>query len=403
MTRDSDPAPEIDVERWRDEFPILSETVYMISNSLGAMPARARDDLAEYAETWATRGVRAWEEGWWEMAAGTGDRIGAIVGAPAGSVCMQENVTTALMTVLSSLSPRPGRRAIVSTEMDFPSALYLYRAQQAAGMELRLVPAEPDLSVRTERILDAIDASTLVVSVSHVLFRNSWILDARAIVEKARRVGAPVILDVYQSAGIVPLDLTALGVDYAVGGCLKWLCGGPGTGFLYARPDRLASTTPRFTGWLAHREPFAFEGELRSRDDASKLMNGTPAIPAFYAARAGLEIVREAGVEAIRARSKRMTAHLMQRIDALGFSFTASRDPERVAGTVALDVPDARFVARTLKRHDFLVDYRPRAGIRISPHFYNTFEELDAVLDETARTVRERDYDLEEPFASGVT
>jgi len=395
--------PRVDVERWRREFPILADSVYMISNSLGAMPARARDSLAAYAETWATRGVRAWEEGWWEMAGALGDLIGQIVGAAPGSVCMQENVTTAHMTVLSSLEPRPGRRTIVSTAMDFPSVLYLFQAQ-APGMELRLAPGEPDLSVRTERLVEAIDESTLVVAISHVLFRSSYIMDAAAVIEKAHRVGAPVILDVYQSAGIVPLDLGALGVDYAVGGCLKWLCGGPGTGFLYTRPDRLASTTPRFTGWVAHRDPFAFDPSgLEPRADALKLMNGTPPIPAFYAARPGLEIVREVGVEAIRARSKRMTAHLMERIDALGFRFNASRDPERVAGTVALDVPDARFVARTLKRRDFLVDYRPRAGIRISPHFYNTFEELDRVLDETERIVREKDYDPGEPFGSVVT
>jgi kynureninase len=236
-----------------------------------------------------------------------------------------------------------------------------------------------------------------------VLFRSSYVLDAASVGETARRVGAPVILDVYQSAGIVPLDLASIGVDYAVGGCLKWLCGGPGTGFLYARPDLLASTAPRVTGWAAHRDPFCFAGELEYRDDALRLMNGTPSIPAFYAARPGLEIVREVGVERIRARSMRMTAHLMRRIDELGFSFNASRDPGRVAGTVALDVPDARFVSRTQTRRGYLVDYRPRAGIRISPHFYNTFEELDRLLDEAARIVSEKDYDLGESFESRVS
>ncbi len=392
-----------EMERWRAEFPILENSVYMINNSLGAMPKGARDGLAEYAEVWATRGIRAWGETWWEMGNAVGDTIGRIVGAPPATVCMQENVTTAEATVLSSLRPTAERNTIVATEMDFPSLLYLYQAQQEAGFRLRLVPGEPDLSVRTDRILDAIDGSTLVVAVSHVLFRNSYILDAAAIVEKARSVGARVLLDVYQSAGIIPLDVTALGVDYAVGGCLKWLCGGPGTGFLYTRPDLLADAKPQFTGWLAHREPFAFEPTLRTRDDAMRLMNGTPPIPAYYAARPGLEIIKQVGVDSIRERSKQMTAHLLSRVDELGFEFHASRDPERIAGTVAVDVPEGRFVSRTLNRNDFVVDYRVGAGIRVSPHFYNAFDEIDAIMDEMARIVNEKDYDLDEPFASVVT
>ncbi len=391
------------IESLRAEFPILESNVYMISNSLGAMPRGARDGLAEYAEVWGSRGIRAWGETWWEMGGEIGNCIGEIIGAPAGSICMQENVTTAQMTVLSSLRPTADRNTIVATEMDFPSLLYLYEAQREAGFDLKLVPGEPDLSVRTDKILDAIDESTLVVAVSHVLFRNSYILEAAAIVEKARSVGARVLLDVYQSAGIIPLDVTALGVDYAVGGCLKWLCGGPGTGFLYTHPDLLAAAKPKFTGWLAHREPFSFEPTLRTRDDAMRLMNGTPPIPAYYAARAGLEIIKQVGVDNIREQSKRMTAHLLRRVDALGFQFHASRDPERIAGTVAVDVPDGRFVARTLHRNDYLVDYRVKAGIRISPHFYNTFDEIDAIMNEMARIVRENDYDLDEPFASVVT
>ena len=394
---------QLEMERWRAEFPILESSVYMISNSLGAMPSGARDGLAEYAEVWATRGIRAWGEIWWEMGGEIGNRVGEIIGAPSGSICMQENVTTAQMTVLSSLRPTADRNTIVATEMDFPSLLYLYEAQREAGFDLRLVPGEPDLSVRTDKLLDAIDDSTLVVAVSHVLFRNSYVLDAVAIIEKARSVGARVLLDVYQSAGIIPLDVTALEVDYAVGGCLKWLCGGPGTGFLYTRPDLLATAKPRFTGWLAHREPFSFEPSLRTRDDAMRLMNGTPPIPAYYAARAGLEIIKEVGVDNIREHSMRVTAHLLDRIDALGFQFHASRDPERIAGTVAVDVPDGRFVARTLHRNDYLVDYRVQAGIRVSPHFYNTFEEIDAIMDEMARIVEEKDYDLDEPFTSVVS
>jgi kynureninase len=383
-----------DLERWRDEFPILSRTVYMISNSLGAMPRQTARHLAEYAEIWATRGVRAWEERWWEMPRDIGDRIARIVGAPAGAVSMHENVTTAHMVALSSVRPSGARRRIVCTAMDFPSMVYLYHAQQAAGFEVRVVAAEDDLSVRTDRVVDAIDDSTAVVAVSHVLFRTSYIMDAAAIIRRAHEVGALVILDTYQSAGIIPVDVGALGADFAVGGCLKWLCGGPGSAFLYTRPDLLRQMKPAFTGWVAHQHPFDFDiADAATRDDAMRMMNGTPAIPAYYAALAGLDIINAVGVDRIRARSRELTARLLARVDEHGFKSAAPRDPERLAGTVAVDVPDALLVARTLKARDFVVDYRPRVGIRISPHFYNTPDEIDRIVAEMQSIVTTRDYD----------
>jgi kynureninase len=382
-----------DLTRWRDEFPILSQTVYMISNSLGAMPRRTADHLAEYARTWATRGVRAWEERWWEMPIEVGNKIARIIGAPAGSVSMHENVTTAHMIVLSSLQPSASKRRIVCTEMDFPSMLYLYDAQQARGFEVTVVPAEDGLSIRTERLLDAIDDTTAVVACSHVLFRTSTILDAAAIVQRAHAVGAPVILDAYQSAGVVPLDVSALDVDFAVGGCLKWLCGGPGNAFLFTRPDLLKTIRPSFTGWLSHRAPFTFDtGAIDPREDAMRMMNGTPAIPAYYAALAGLEIVDAVGVDRIRDASQTLTTRLLTLVDQYGFTSVSPRDPARRAGTVAVDVADAIHVSRTLKARDFIVDYRPPVGIRISPHFYNTTDEVDRIMAEIAEIARTKDY-----------
>jgi kynureninase len=384
----------MDLEKWRAEFPILSRSVYMINNSLGAMPRRTAENLAAYADAWATRGVRAWEERWWEMPAEVGHRIAGIIGAASGTVSMHENVTTAHLVALSCQRPSASRRRIVCTAMDFPSMVYLFREQQANGFELHVVPAEDDLTVRTDRLLDAIDETTAIVAVSHVLFRTSYIIDAAAIVARAHQVGAVMILDTYQSAGIVPVDVAALGVDFAVGGCLKWLCGGPGNAFLYTRPDLRKTSRPAFTGWVSHPNPFAFDiDESSLRDDAMHMMNGTPAIPAYYAALAGLEIIGEIGVDRIRAKSKMLTARLLARIDECGFTSAASRDPERLAGTVAVDVPDAALVARTLKARDFIVDYRPPVGVRISPHFYNTIDEVDAIMSEIESIVATKRYD----------
>jgi kynureninase len=382
-----------DFERWRAEFPILSRTVYMISNSLGAMPRRAAKDLADYAETWATRGVRAWEERWWEMPLEIGNKIAWLIGAPHGTVSMHENVTTAHLVALSCVRPSSSRRRLVCTAMDFPSMVQLFRRQEPSGFELAIVPAEDDLSVSTGRLIDAIDERTAVVAFSHVLFRTSYIMDAAAIVARAHQVGAAVVLDTYQAAGIVPLDVSALQVDFAVGGCLKWLCGGPGNAFLYTRPDLLETAQPALTGWLAQRAPFAFDIDADDRrPDAMRMMNGTPAIPAYHAALAGLDIITEVGIPAIRARSTELTARLLELVDLHGFTSAASRDPERLAGTVAVSVPDAPLVSQTLKARDFVVDYRPPVGIRVSPHFYNTLDEVEQVMAEIASIVEKKDY-----------
>ena len=403
-----------DLERWRDEFPILASSVYMISNSLGAMPRQTRANLAEYAETWASRGVRGWEERWWEMPTEVGNKIARVIGAPAGTVSMHENVTTAQMVALSCLRPTAGRRRIVCSAMDFPSMIYLYRAQQAAGFELRVVPAEDDLTASTDRLIAAIDESTAVVAFSHVLFRTSYIMDADAIIRHAHRVGATTMLDTYQSAGIIPVDVGALDADFAVGGCLKWLCGGPGNAFLYTRPDRLKRAQPSFTGWLSRQHPFDFDIEesdpdllapgssaqetskSRSdpglRSDAMHMMNGTPSIPAYYAALAGLDIINAVGVNRIREASRAMTQRLLSLVDEYGFTSAASRDPDRLAGTVAVNVPDALRVARTLKARDFVVDYRPPVGVRISPHFYNTVDEIDRIMAEIKSITATKDY-----------
>jgi kynureninase len=359
---------------WRGEFPILASTTYLISNSLGAMPRGAAASLGQYAETWARRGVRAWEEGWWEMPVTVGDMVAGIIGAPKGSVTMHQNVTLAQAIVLSCFEVKGRRNKIVFEDGNFPSVQYFYAAQP--GLKVTPVPVE--------RLVDSIDDQTLLVPISHVLFRSSLVQDVAAIVAKAHKVGAHVVLDVYQSAGVLPLEVSRLAVDFAVGGCLKWLCGGPGNAFLYVRPD-LAHVKPRLTGWMAHAEPFAFEPPpIRYAEGPFRFLNGTPPIPCLYAAVEGLRIVAAVGVERIRQHSIRLTERLLERIDEHGFPTVTPRDVARRGGTVAVNPPDAQAISRRLLEQDVLIDYRPEAGIRISPHFYNTEDECDAVIAEVA-------------------
>jgi len=367
--------------RYRSEFPILERTNYLISNSLGAMPRAVYASLKNYADTWATRGVRAWEEGWWMLGAEVGDELGALMNAPKSSVSTHQNVTTCQAVVASCLGFSGKRNKVVYTDMNFPSVMYFWEAQRACGAQVHMVKTDDGITVPTERLLDAIDENTLVVPVSHVIFRSAYINDAKAIIEKAHRMGGYVVLDTFQSLGTIPVDVQALNVDFACGGVLKWLCGGPGVAYLYVRPDLGKKLVPRFTGWAAHQQPFNFEvGPIRYTDPPFRFMNGTPHIPSLEAARPGIKIITEVGVGKIRAKSKRQTAKLIDLADRHGWRVNTPRDPEQRGGTVSIDMPDSQEVCRELLRRDILVDWRPQAGVRMSPHFYTTDAELEAAI-----------------------
>lgn len=378
--------PDDPLLRFRSRFPIVSETTYLISNSLGAMPAEAEADLLAYARTWRQRGVRAWAETWWDLAREVGDLVGSLFHAPPDTVSMHQNVTIAEAVVVSAFDFAGPRNKVVYSSMNFPSVRYLYTELAAAkGARVVEVPSPDGVTVPTEAMLAAIDETTLLVPISHVLFQSSYVQDAEAICAKAASVGAHVVLDAFQSVGTVPVDVTRLGCAFLVGGTLKWLCGGPGGGFLYVRPDLIDRLEPRLTGWMAHPAPFAFEPPpLRRTTGAYRWMNGTPAVASLYACRAGPRIVAEAGVEAIRQKSRRQTRRLVEGALARGWTVRAPMDPDRRGGTVAVDVPHAAHVKHELLARDVIVDYRPGAGIRVSPHFYTADEECDRALEEIA-------------------
>jgi kynureninase len=380
-----------DLLRYRSEFPILDRTTYLISNSLGAMPRGVYDAMKGYADTWATRGVRAWEERWWMLAAEVGDSIGQLMNAPAGSVSTHQNVTTCQAVVASCFDFSGKRNKVVYSDMNFPSVMYFWEAQQAYGARVHMVKTDDGVTIPTHRLLDAIDEDTLLVPISHVIFRSSYINDAKAIIEKAHKVGAYVVLDTFQSLGTVPVDVQTLGTDFACGGVLKWLCGGPGVGYLYVRPDLGKKLEPRLTGWTAHQSPFAFEtGANRYTDPPYRFMNGTPHVPSLEAAGPGLKILNEVGVERIREKSKKQIAHLIELVDKRGWRINTPRDAEKRGGTVSIDMPDSQEVCKELLKRDILVDWRPKAGVRMSPHFYNTDQELETAIEAADEILKER-------------
>ena len=369
---------------YRSEFPILEHTTYLINHSLGAMPAKAEGRVAEYARTWRERGIRAWGEGWWDLPLTVGDQIGRIVGAPAGSTVMHQNVAIAEAVVLSCFQPGPERNRVVYERGNFPSVRYLYQAQR----DLEVVVCEDDAE-----IVESIDERTLLVPISHVLFKSAEIQDVEKIVRRAHEVGAHVILDAYQSAGIVPLDVTRLNVDFAVGGSVKWLCGGPGNGWLYVRPDLAERLEPAYTGWQAHETPFAFEEEMRYAAGAARFLTGTPNVPALYAATAGYDLIEEIGVERIRANSLRQTDLLIGLAEAAGFGIASPREPARRGGTVTVHVDEFSAVHKELSERQILCDFRPDAGIRIGPHYFNSDAELARVIEQIVEIVETGAYE----------
>ena len=358
----------MDVAAYRDRFPILADTTYLINHSLAAMPAAAEDNLLEYARMWKERGIRSWGEGWWDMPLTVGDQVGRIVGAPPGTTCMHQNVTVAVAVVLSCFRLEPPRNRIVYVEGEFPSVRYLLQAQP--GAEIVVVP---DL----DALVEAIDERTLLVPLSHVLYKIAELQDPTAIQRRAEEVGAHVLLDAYQSAGAVPLDVTKLGVAFATGGSVKWLCGGPGAGWLYVRPDLVETLEPAFVGWQGHARPFAFETELEYADGVARFLTGTPNVPALYAATAGYDVIEEVGVDAIRERSLDLTDHLIRLADRAGFEVTSPREPERRGASVSMRMPGFEGVHKELAERQVLCDFRPETGLRLGPHFFNTEEELD--------------------------
>jgi kynureninase len=307
--------------KWRTEFPTVEATLYFVSHSLGAMPRGVEESLRLYAQTWKARGIRAWEDGWMAVPVEVAALLERIMNAAPGSVSLHPNTTVAEASALSAIDFTPPRNRLVCTAEDFPSVLYLYEGLRQRGVEVVRVPARDGHRIDEADVVNAVDERTAVVALSHVLFRTSQILDLAPIVRRAREVGALTMVDAYQSVGSVPVDVRAPEVDLLAGGTIKWLCGGPGTGYLYVRPAIRQQLKPALTGWLAHEQPFEFDtGPMRWDEGPRRFMTGTPGIPGYLAAKAGLEVIAEIGNAAIREKSLRLTECMIARADEFGLA-----------------------------------------------------------------------------------
>jgi kynureninase len=379
------------MDRRREEFPTLSSGIHLLSHSLGPVPRAARDSMLAYCEAWEHHTSEdAWATSWWELSQRVGDRIARILGAAAGSVQIQPNASIGLATVASCFDFRTSRRnKVVTSALDFPSMEYIWDAQQELGARVEVIPSEDRISIPVERILEAIDDETCLVALSHTSYRSSYRLDARVLTEYAHSKGALVLLDVYQSAGVVEIDAADWQVDFLIGGTIKWLCGGPACGYLYVRPSLQHDLKPRLTGWVAHDSPFDFaHAPMRYARSVRRFAQGTPSIPALYSALPGLKLIEEVGIAEIAAESRRRTTSMIEFALAAGWKVNTPLEIAKRGGSVMIGVNDGPAIVERLADRRVFVDSRPGAGLRISPHFFNTDEEVEEAMNVLAGLLR---------------
>jgi len=379
------------LNRHRDQFPTLASGIHLLSHSLGPVPRAVRDSMLAYCDAWEHHTSEdAWATSWWELSRRVGDRIARILGGAAGSVQIQPNASIALATVASCFDFQSGRRnKVVTTALDFPSMEYIWDAQRQIGARVEVVPSPDGITTPLDKILDAIDDQTCLVALAHTSYRSSYRVDASAIVERAHAKGALVLLDVYQSAGVVPLQAADWKVDFLIGGTIKWLCGGPSCGYLYVQPELQKDLRPRLTGWVAHDAPFEFaSAPMRYAGSVRRFAQGTPSIPALYSAIPGLDVIESVGLEQIAAESQRRTQSMINFAREHDWTINTPLEVQRRGGSVMIGVEDAQSVAEQLAERRVFVDWRPGAGLRISPHFFNTDEEVAEALQILADLIK---------------
>lgn len=367
------------INRRREEFPTLASGIHLLSHSLGPMPRAARDSMSAYCSAWEQHtNEDAWANSWWELSQHIGDQIAGIVGVDSGSIQIQPNASIALATTVSCFDFSSGpRRKVITSALDFPSMEYIWDAQRSFGADIDVIESPDGISVPLEMILKAIDETTALVALSHTSFRSSYRVDAKAIVARAHQVGALALLDVYQSAGAMTLNAREWEVDFLIGGTIKWLCGGPACGYLYVRPDLQKHLTPRLTGWVAHDAPFEFaRAPMRYAKSVRRFAQGTPSIPALYSALPGLQLIASVGLDTITTESQRRTQMMIDFALDRGWPVNTPHEVDHRGGSVMIGVDDGPAMVLRLAERKVFVDARPGVGLRMSPHFFNTDEEV---------------------------
>jgi kynureninase len=375
-------------EALRSEFPLLERYIYFNACSLGPLPRRGHAALARYAQDWDEKGTPAWFSDWFPLLARFRERIAELLHAPAGTTAIAPSVSVALTTLAGGLPLPAGRDRILIGELDFPTIGHQWLSRP--GYQVEFVPSRDGMTIPPEAFAERIDSRTALVATTHLFYTTGYLQDVRAIADAAHAAGALCLIDGYQTCGCVPLDVEAMGCDAFVGGCLKWLSGGPGNAFLYVRQDLIPRMRPQGTGWFATRDPFSFTlQELAFADDARRLETGTWAMPSHYAGLAALELILEVGVENIQERLRDLTDRILQRCDAAGVKTFTPRQRDLRCGIVTLECDEPEKVEAKLHAEGVIVDSRP-GRVRLSPHWCVTDSELERGMDLVLDKVKAR-------------
>lgn len=375
-------------DKYRKHFPILETSTYLISNSLGAMPREVDEELKEYTSLWVREGVESWDE-WFPLVDDVSGLLAALIGADALDVTLIHNLTIGSALIASCLDFSGSRNKIVYSDLHFPTISYLWQGWEKYGAVPQVIESD-GIWTETEKYINAIDERTKLVALSHVYFRSGGLQDIKPIIEHAHTMGAIVMLDSYQAAGVIPIDVKELDVDILATGVLKWLCGGPGAAFMYVRRDLQEQFQPAIRGWLGDKEPFEFHmPNVDFANGMHRFLTSSIQVPCLYTARPALRMFKEIGIPAIREKSLLLTNRIIEKADEFGFTVNSPREPERRGGALTIDparmgrtANSTKEICEELIRRRFFVDYRPPLGIRIAPHLYNTIDEIDAVMKE---------------------
>lgn len=375
------PAIDPTLARYREDYPILADSTYLNSNSMGAMPRQVKDALAEYAADWAREGVEVWHR-WLGVVDEVADAAARFIGAPAGETILNQNVAFFQAQIASCLDFSGRRNKVVMEALQFPNVIYVWERHRELGARLELVPSDDGVSVPLERMLAAIDEETLIVPLSHGIYVSGALQDVAAITRRAHEVGALVMVDAYQTVGSVPIDVAEWGADIVVSGSHKWLCGGPGTAFMWMKPELRERLRPRITGWMGHQSPFAFEpAPMKYASSNWHFMGGTPSMPAYYVARAAYKNLLEIGVPRIRAHGLALSRIILDRALAADLTVHSPLADHERAGFVCVDFPGSEAASQQLIAERYKHDWRPRCGLRLGPHFYTTEDEVQRLMD----------------------
>jgi kynureninase len=377
------------LEAYREQFPILARKTYLNSCSLGALSRRSMEAMATFQELWNEHGAQAWYSMWMGELAALREKFARLINAKPHEIALAPNVSVALGEIAGALD-FGGRDKVLVADMDFPTLAYQWLARQRQGLQVEFVPSPDGSTLPADLFTQRVDERTALVATSRVYFLSGYIQDVRAIAEAAHRHGAYVVVDDYQGTGQIPLDVKELGIDFLVTGTLKWLMGGPGVAMIYVREELIPRLAPAMTGWWAARDQFDFRTtQLAFRDDAQRLEAGTPAVAPVYCASAALDIVHEVGVQRIRERTRYLSDDLTRRIQQKGWKLLGPVESERRSSIVVVHMDRPQEIVQALTARNIIVDSRPDR-VRISPHFYNTVAENEAIVDAMDEILRKR-------------